>query len=105
MDMLLTPWEESCDKPTQHIIKQRHYFATKGPYSQSYRFSGRAQTKKAMTNLDSILKSRDITLPAKVCIVKGVIFPIVMYGCKSRAIQKVSAEESMLSTCGAGEDS
>jgi len=105
MDMLLTPWEESYDKPTQHIVKQRHYFATKGPYSQSYRFSGRAQTKKAMTNLDSILKSRDITLPAKVCIVKGVIFPIVMYGCKSRAIQKVSAKESMLSMCGAGEDS
>ena len=83
MDMLLTPWEESCDKPTQHIIKQRHYFATKGPYSQSYRFSGRAQTKKAMTNLDSILKSRDITLPAKVHTVKAMTFPVVEYGCQS----------------------
>ena len=89
MDMLPTPWEESYDKLTQHIIKQRHYFATNDPCSQSYRFSGRAQTRKAMTNLDSILKSRDITLPAKVCIIKGVIFPItVMYGCKSRTIQK-----------------
>ena len=79
MDMLLTPWEESYDKPTQHIVKQRHYFATKGPYSQSYRFSGRAQTKKAMTNLDSILKSRDITLLTKVHIVKSMVIPVVMY--------------------------
>ena len=88
MDVLLAPWEESYNKPAQHIIKQRHYFATKGPYSQSYRFSGRAQTRKVMTNLDSILKSGDIALPAKVCIVKAVIFLIVMYGCKSWTIQK-----------------
>ena len=40
MDMLLAPWQESYNKPAQHIIKQRHYFATKGPYSQSYIFSG-----------------------------------------------------------------
>ena len=39
--------------------------------------------RKAMTNLDSILKSRDITLPAKVCLVKAMIFPVVMYGCES----------------------
>ena len=44
--------------------------------------------KKAMTNLDSILKSRDITLPTKVCIVKGIFFPIVMYGCESWTIRK-----------------
>src|SRR5574337_569637 len=41
-----------------------------------------------MTNLDSILKSRDITLPAKVCLVKAVVFPVVMYGCKSWTIKK-----------------
>ena len=45
--------------------------------------------KKAMTNLDSILKSRDITLPTKVHLVKAMIFPIVMYGCKSWTIKKV----------------
>ena len=44
--------------------------------------------RKAMTNLDSILKSRDITLPTKVCIVKSMIFPVVLYGCESWTIQK-----------------
>ena len=44
--------------------------------------------RKATTNLDSILKSRDITLPTKVCLVKGVVFPVVMYGCESWAIKK-----------------
>ena len=44
--------------------------------------------KKAMTNLDSILKSRDITLPTKVCLVKAMVFPVVMYGCESWTIKK-----------------
>ena len=44
---------------------------------------------KAVTNLDSILKSRDITLPKKVCLVKAMIFPVVMYGCESWTIKKV----------------
>ena len=44
--------------------------------------------RKAMTNLDSILKSRDITLPTKVCIVKAMVFPVVMYGCESWTIKK-----------------
>ena len=44
--------------------------------------------RKAMTNLDSILKSRDITLPTKVCVVKAMVFPVVMYGCGSWTIQK-----------------
>ena len=44
--------------------------------------------RKAMINLDNILKSRDITLPTKVCIVKDMIFPIVMYGCESWTIKK-----------------
>ena len=44
--------------------------------------------RKVMTNLDSILKSRDITLPAKVCLVKAMVFPVVMYGCKSWTIKK-----------------
>ena len=45
--------------------------------------------RKAMTNLDSILKSRDITLPTKVCIVKAMVFPVVMCGCESWTIKKV----------------
>ena len=56
-----------------------------------------------MTNLDSILKSRDITLPAKICLVKAMVFLVVMYGCET--VRKVSAEELMLLKCGAGEDS
>ena len=45
--------------------------------------------RKAMTNLDSILKSRDITLPTKVCLVKAMVFPVVMYGCESWTLKKV----------------
>ena len=56
-----------------------------------------------MTNLDSILKSRDITLPTKVRLVKAMVFPVVMYGCESWTVQK--AEELMLLNCGVGEDS
>ena len=48
--------------------------------------------KKAMTNLDSILKSRDITLPTKVRLVKAMVFPIVMYGCESRTIKKAEGQ-------------
>ena len=57
-----------------------------------------------MTNQDSILKSRDITLPAKVHLVKAMVFPVVMYGCESWTV-KLSAEELMLLNCGVGEDS
>ena len=60
--------------------------------------------RKAMTNLDTILKSRDITLPTKVHLVKAMVFPVIMYGCESWTI-KVGAEELMLLNCGVGEDS
>ena len=55
--------------------------------------------RKLMTNLDSILKSRDITFPAKVHLVKAMVFPVVMYGCE------LSTEELMLFNCGVREDS
>ena len=71
-----------------------------------------------MTNLDSILKNRDITLPTKVCLVvlvkamvganvlvKAMVFPVVMYGCESWTIKNLSAEELMLLNCSAGEES
>ena len=57
-----------------------------------------------MTNLDSILKSRDITLSTNVHLVKAMVFPVVMYGCESWTI-KLSAEELMLLNSGVGEDS
>ena len=56
-----------------------------------------------MTNLDSILKCRDITLPTKVHLVKEMVFPIVMYGCESWTLRKLSAKELMLLNCGVGE--
>ena len=58
-----------------------------------------------MTNLDRILKSRDIALPIKVRLVKAMVFPMVMYGCESWTIRKLSTEELMLLNCGVGEDS
>ena len=61
--------------------------------------------RKAMINPDSILKSRDITLPTKVCIVKAVVFPLVMYRCKTWAIKKARTKESILLNYGAGQDS
>ena len=59
--------------------------------------------RKVMTNLDSILKNRDINMPTKVRLVKTVVFPVVMYGYESWTI-KLSAEELMLLNCGVGED-
>ena len=61
--------------------------------------------RKVMTNLDSIFKSRDITLLTKVRLVKAMVFPVVMYGCESWTIRRLSTEELMLLNCGVGEDS
>ena len=61
--------------------------------------------RKVMTNLDSILKSSDITLPTKVRPVKAMVFPVIMYGCESWTVKKAEAEELMLLNCGVGEDS
>ena len=58
-----------------------------------------------MTNLDGILKSRDINLPAKVCLVKAMVFPVVMYGSESWTIKKAEHQELMLLSCGVGKDS
>ena len=61
--------------------------------------------RKVMTNLDSMLRSRDITLPTKVGLLKAIVFPVVMYGCESWIKRKLNAEELMLLNCGVGEDS
>ena len=61
--------------------------------------------RKAITNLDSILKSRNITLPTKVHVVKAIAFLVVMYGCESCTKERLSVKELMLPNCGAGEDS
>ena len=61
--------------------------------------------RKAVTNVNSILKTRDLTLPTKIRIVKAMVFPVVMYGCENWTIKELSAEELMPSNCGIGEDS
>ena len=61
--------------------------------------------RKTMVNLDSVLRSRDVTLPAKVCIVKAIVFPVIMYGCESWTIKKAECQKLMLLTCGTREDS
>ena len=61
--------------------------------------------RKAITNPDSIRKSRDSTLPTKVHLVKAMVFPVVIYRCESWTIRKLSAEELILLNCGVGEDS
>jgi len=61
--------------------------------------------RKVMTNLDSILKSRDIALPTNVCLVKAMVFPVVMNGCESWTVKKLSTKELMLLNCGVREDS
>ena len=58
-----------------------------------------------MTNRDSILKDRDITLPTKLRLVKAMVFPVVIYGCESWTVKKASTKELMLLNCGIGEDS
>ena len=58
-----------------------------------------------MTNLDSILKSRDITLPTKLFLVKAMVFPVFMYGCESWTVKKAESERIDALNCGVGEDS
>ena len=62
--------------------------------------------RKVITNLDSIFKSRDITLPTKVCLVKAMVFPVVMYGCESWIVKKAEHRRTdAFEFCGVGEDS
>ena len=61
--------------------------------------------RKVMTNLDSIFKSRDITLPTKFHLVKAMVFPVLMYGCESWTVKKAECKVLMLFNCGVGEDS
>ena len=61
--------------------------------------------RKVMTNLDSLLKGRDLTLPAKVCLLKAMVFPVVLYGCESFTIKKAENRRIDAFECGVGEDS
>ena len=94
---LITSWQ--IDRETMETVRDFIFFGSKitadGDRSHEIKrclLLGR----KVMTNLDSILKSRDITLPTKVCVVKAMIFPVVMYGCESWIIKKAEALEKTL---------
>ena len=95
-------WEESRNSARFHFLAlQNQHSLADGDCSHKIKtclFLGR----KAMTNLDRVLKRKDITLPTNVHIVKAMVFPVVMYGCESWTI---IAEELMLSNCVSGEDS
>ena len=71
----------------------------------SNRNSGWGNTEVLLVAKGTLLKSRDITLATKVRLVKAMVFPVVMYGCESWTVKKVSAEDLMLLNCGVGEDS
>ena len=107
--LLAIPWTAACQAPPSMGFSRQEYWSgvplpsPDGDYSHEIKrclLLGR----KAITNLDSILKSRSITWPTKVHLVKAMVFPVVMYGCESWTI-KLSAEELMLLNCGVGEDS
>ena len=86
-DFILGGFKITADSDCSHEIKRRLLLGN-----------------KVMINLDSILKSRDITLFTKVRLLKAIVFPVVMYGCESWTINKLSAKELMLLNCGVGED-
>ena len=102
----ITSWQidgETMETMTDFIFLGSEITAD-GDYSREIKrclFLGR----KAITNLDNVLKSRDIILLTKVLIVKAMVFPVVMYECESWTIRRLSTEELMFSNCAAGKDS
>ena len=102
----ITSWQ--IDGETMETVKDFIFLGSKitanGDYSHEIKrrlFLGR----KAITNLDSIIKSRNVTLPTKVHLVKAKVFPVALYRCESWTIRRLSVEELMLLNCGVGEDS
>ena len=99
----ITSWQIDVETVTEFILGVSKII-TDGDCSHEikrYLLLGR----KVMTNLDSILKSRDIILPTKVCLIKAMVFPVVMYGCESWTIRKAEHQEVMLLNCGVAEAS
>ena len=85
----ITSWQ--IDVETMEIVRDFIFLASKITADGDCSFEIKRHLlfgRNAMTNLDSIFKSRDITLPAKVCLVRAMVFPVVMYGCESWTIKK-----------------
>ena len=102
----ITSWE--IDGETLETVSDFIFWGSKitadGDFSHEIK-SRLLLERKVMTNIDSILKSRDITLSTKVHLVKAMVFPVVMYGCESQTVKKAESEELMLLNCTVGEDS
>ena len=102
----ITSWEIDGEqwKQCQTLFFRGSKITADGDCSQEikrYLFLG----SKVMTNLDGIFKSRDITLPTKVCLVKAMVFPVVMYGCESWTVKKAERQRIDALNCGVGENS
>ena len=94
---MLAPWKESYDQPRQHIQKQRQILFSWVPKSlqmvpAAIKLKDTCSVEGTMANLDNVLKRRDITLPTKVCLVKAMVFPVVMCGCESWTIKKAEGQ-------------
>ena len=116
-----TPSLKKSKKAEDHGIRSHHFMGNRRGNSVRLYFLGSKITadgdcsheikrylllgRKAVTNLDNVLKSRDITLPTKVCMVKAMVFPVVMYRCSSWVLKKLNNEGLMLLKCGVWEDS
>ena len=102
----ITSWQ--IDGQTMETVRDFIFLGSKitadGDYSHEIKICLLLQ-RKTITNIDSILKSKDITLPTKIYLVKAMVFPIVMYGCESWTVRRLNAKELMLVNCGVGEDS
>ena len=97
-DFIFLDSKITVDGDCNHEIRRRLFLGRKA-------VTKKKKKRKAVTNVDSILKSRDITLLTKVCLVKAMVFTVVMHGCEIGAIKKAECEELMLLNCGVGEDS
>ena len=84
--LLATPWTAAYQaRPSMGFSRQEYWSGLALPSPKTHLRLG----KKMMTKLDSMLKSRDVTLPTKICLVKAMVYPCVMYGCESWTIKKV----------------
>ena len=102
----ITSWE--IDGKTVETVSDLNFLDSKTTADGDYSYEIKRCLllgRKVMTNLDSILRRRDITFPRKFCLVKAMVFPVVMYGCESSTVKKAEPEELMLLNCGIGEDS
>ena len=102
----ITPWQT--DGETMETVTDLIFLGSKITADNDYSHEIKRHLllgRKPLTNLESILKIRDITLPTKVHLVKAMVFPVVMYGCKSWTKRKPSTGELILLNCSVGEDS